>query len=305
LAAVHKEAVVTENVVKDVLHRNQLVEKELCEKTVTDVLEDASVSAFLDLKPAQKLEDFIHARRFNGKTFHKSKLAGTDGKLNKTWCKHQTAESIENDCSEEKSCLVWLAWKLRSAPIVLKEITVPALDASLSTPSFTIIYAGPERTILPSEYLMRTSWVGRIKLAVKGVNLLHVDENLMKKADQLAKLFCTRLEEHISERVDVRRQNHWTLRFTRDNIPAMAALMCLAGHVVDDLDTYDLTDCLVQLPMKDNFEVIEGYLGDLEGSYLFYNNTSINGFGVERHLEMVKIPIFLAGKINMRRMQRK
>jgi len=27
LAAVHKEVVVTENVVKDVLHRNQLVEK--------------------------------------------------------------------------------------------------------------------------------------------------------------------------------------------------------------------------------------------------------------------------------------
>ena len=64
MAAVHKEAVVTENVVKDVLHRNQLVEKELCEKTVTGVLEDASVSAFLDLKPAQTLEDFIHARRF-------------------------------------------------------------------------------------------------------------------------------------------------------------------------------------------------------------------------------------------------
>ena len=182
LAAVHKEAVVTENVVKDVLHRNQLVEKELCDKTVTGVLEDVSVSAFLDLKPAQKLEDFIHACRFNGKTFHKSKLAGADGKLNKTWCKHQMAESIENDCLEEKLCLVWLAWKLRSAPIVLKEITVPALDASLPTPSFTINYAGPERAILPSEYLMRTSWVGRIKLAVKGVNLLDVDENLMKKA---------------------------------------------------------------------------------------------------------------------------
>ena len=52
MAAVHKEAVVTENIVKDVLHRNQLVEKELCDKTVTGVLEDASVSDFLDLKLA-------------------------------------------------------------------------------------------------------------------------------------------------------------------------------------------------------------------------------------------------------------
>ena len=45
----------------------------------------------------------------------------------------------------------------------------------------------------------------------------------------------------------------------------MAASMCLVGHIVDDLCTYYLEECLLELPMKEMFQVISGDIGDLEG----------------------------------------
>ena len=43
-----------------------------------------------------------------------------------------------------------------------------------------------------------------------------------------------RLDLHEIQRVDPSRHGHFTLRFTREKIPAMAAAMCLVGHIVDD-----------------------------------------------------------------------
>jgi len=94
LAAVFQDQMVARNAISEILLRNTEVEAELSKKTESGSFTDATVADFLSLKPAQKLEDFIHARKFNGKKFQKSQLAGSNGKLNKTWCKDQTAESI-------------------------------------------------------------------------------------------------------------------------------------------------------------------------------------------------------------------
>eukprot|EP00584_Thalassiosira_punctigera_P016300 CAMPEP_0172573614 /NCGR_PEP_ID=MMETSP1067-20121228/136282_1 /TAXON_ID=265564 ORGANISM="Thalassiosira punctigera, Strain Tpunct2005C2" /NCGR_SAMPLE_ID=MMETSP1067 /ASSEMBLY_ACC=CAM_ASM_000444 /LENGTH=273 /DNA_ID=CAMNT_0013366221 /DNA_START=628 /DNA_END=1451 /DNA_ORIENTATION=- len=51
----------------------------------------------------------------------------------------------------------------------------------------------------------------------------------------------------------------------------MAAAMCLLGHVVDDLEVFDLSECLLRLPMNDIFRIITGDLGRLEGCYLYYD----------------------------------
>ena len=152
LAIKHRKSVAAHNAIGDILRRNKAVEDELSGKTESGSFADATVADFLSLKPAQKLEDFIHVRKFNGKTFQKSQLAGSDGKLNKTCYKDQTAESIETDCSEENACLVWHAWNLRSSALVLKEKPMPVLSTSLPTPEFSVVYAGPEKTKLPSEY---------------------------------------------------------------------------------------------------------------------------------------------------------
>jgi hypothetical protein len=105
---------------------NKAAEEELKLRVVCGSVENATVSDFLSLKPASKLKNFFHARMFNGKTYHESKLVGADGKLNKTRYKSQTASSIESNCSDEDElCLVWLAWKLQSSAIVLQELPNP------------------------------------------------------------------------------------------------------------------------------------------------------------------------------------
>ena len=58
------------------------VEEELAKMTATGVFSDATVANFLSLKASQ-LKDFIHSRKFDGKTFKQAALTGLDGKLNK------------------------------------------------------------------------------------------------------------------------------------------------------------------------------------------------------------------------------
>jgi ribosomal protein L15 len=275
MAEQHDKAVTEYHTINDILRRNAEVENELKDRVTSGVVADATVTDFLSLKPASKLEDFIHARKFSGKTFHRSKLAGVNGKLNKTRYKGQTAESIASNCSEEEPCLVWLAWKLRSTPLALKERPMPVLNTNLPTPTFSVVYSRPTVAKLASQYLQNVKWVDSLKLTVKGVGSVAIDDDMMKNADALASALDLRIHLHIAdpERVDSSRQNHWTLSFTRDNIPPMAAAMCLVGHIVRDLHTYDVSECLLVHPTDESFRIISGDLDSLEGCYLYFNRT--------------------------------
>mmetsp|Transcript_44512 Transcript_44512/g.93388 ORF Transcript_44512/g.93388 Transcript_44512/m.93388 type:complete len:511 (-) Transcript_44512:806-2338(-) len=160
---------IEKNAIDAILARNESVERELKEKKESRSLADATVADFLELKPASKLEDFIHARKFEGQTFQRAKLAGSDGKLNKTRYKGQSASSIEESCSIEEPCLVWLAWKLRTNDVVLKKRISAPVSISLQEPDFIVSYAGPERMKTPSDFLRDQSWVDGWKAMVKGV----------------------------------------------------------------------------------------------------------------------------------------
>ena len=52
----------------------------------------------------------------------------------------------------------------------------------------------------------------------------------------------------------------------------MAAAMCVVGHIVEDLDTYSLDECLLQLPMTNLFQMIKDDLSGFEGCYLYYDS---------------------------------
>ena len=263
-------AVVKFNTVNDILERNSAIEDGLKSKRDGGSLQDATVSQFLALNVNQ-LKDFIHARKFNDKTFQEKKLTCEDGKLNKTRFKGQTIESIESDCSNKEPCLVWLAWRIRSDPLLLKKLPMPEFKDSFPTPKFTVVYAGPEERKLPSDYLRNDAWVAALKSVVKGIDTVPIDDEMMAKADQLALALEPRLDCHIADRVDACRQNHWTLQFTRDNIPPMAAAMCLVGHIVDNLETYGIDERVLHLPLHEMFQIIAGDLSNLEGCYLYYN----------------------------------
>lgn len=56
------------NAIGHIIERNGQVEAEILAKTASGLLEDSTVLDFLSLSVA-KLEDFIHARMFDGQTF--------------------------------------------------------------------------------------------------------------------------------------------------------------------------------------------------------------------------------------------
>ena len=269
----HSNAITTRSTIQHILQRNAEVEAELKTKIMGEVIADASVQDFLDLTPAQKLKDFIHARKFTGDVFHTSQLTGTSGKLNKTLHRQQTAQEIERNCSYEKPCLVWLAWMLRDAPIVLEIPPEPVLNLQVTMPKFNVVYAGPKKSTPASEYLDNTVWVEGVKRSFKGVTFVPIDDELKKRADILATLLVARLDCHVSERVDSSRQDHWTIDFTRANITVMAAAMCLVGHIVEDIGSYKLRDRLIQLPdwSDSTFQIMSDSIKRLEGCYLFYD----------------------------------
>lgn len=77
-----RQADMDHNIINFILQRNREVESELRLKTESKLLADAKVQHFIELK-SKELEDFIHARKFDGTAFKKGLISGTDGKLNK------------------------------------------------------------------------------------------------------------------------------------------------------------------------------------------------------------------------------
>ena len=89
------------------LLRNEAIEQLILPKMkhCNKCLANAKVEYFLRLSVVQ-LQDYVHARMFNGKLFQKTQIAGPDGKLNKTCYKDQAAEDIGRNCNKSNSYLV-------------------------------------------------------------------------------------------------------------------------------------------------------------------------------------------------------
>lgn len=209
LALKHEKTLVTYNTISHTLERNALVEEELTSKTTTGSITNCMVQHFIDLKPAKKLEDFIHVRKFLGKNFERSKLVRPGQSLNKMLKGITTAQGIEEHCSEESPCLVWIVWRLRSADIILKAPPKPDMPAlGLQMPTFTATCVGPENDKCASEYLRDTAWVNSFTSVVKGVEFMEVDDAVIAKSKLMMSAFKQRLSFHVSGRVDKRRWHH-------------------------------------------------------------------------------------------------
>jgi len=209
------------------------------------------VTDFL-LLSVSKLKDFIHPRKFTGHQFRERQLAKPGASLNKTVYSKQTAQSIEEDCSDENPCLVWIAWSLRKSSLVLEEFTLPEMTDSFEMPQFSITNAGPDDQKCPSEYLQNATWVETLKSTVKGVRFGDVSDDVVVRAGYLLRAYWQRLDLHIDERVDSTKRHHYSSNI-RDNLSNMAAAKCLTGHIANNLETFSVDECLLKHP-KDNGE---------------------------------------------------
>ena len=100
---------------------------------------------------------------------------------------------------------------------------------------------------------------------------MEITETLQQNADELAVALESRFNFHVESKVDRRLQNHWTIRFTHDNKPAVTAAMCIVGHTVADVGKWWDDERLLALQMEHMFQIIECLLNGLEGCYLCYN----------------------------------
>ena len=165
---------------------------------------------------------------------------------------------------------------------MLKANVVPDTDTGLSLPDFAVTYATRLNKKCPSEYLKSKDWVESMKLTVKGVSFIDVDEELVDRAKWLVLAMQQRIELHVDERVDKRRHHHYSLDFLMDNIPALAAGKCLTDHIVENVQSFRMDECLLKIPNEDTsdgpFKLIsngmaETMLGKLEGSYLMFDRS--------------------------------
>jgi hypothetical protein len=268
-----ESALVEYNVINQILSRNKLVEETLRKTVGGGCLSDVTVDSFMGLNIPQ-LKDFIHCRKFSGKTFHETQLLGSSKSLKKTLRREQTAAEVADECDVDNPCYVWLAWKLRSEELVLQCREEPVLQVINPQPSFS--YDDPSIQIAPkkaSDYLRDQSFVDAFAAEVEGVNVCSVDDEMLENADKLVPLLEQRLNIHISDRVDDKLTDHITLKFVRQNLPAVAAQMCLAGHVVGDVGTSSCDDRLLALTHSKTFSKLDDddELNKLEGSYLYYD----------------------------------
>ena len=187
-------------------------------------------------------------------------------------------KSIKEDFSNENPCIVFLEWILRSSSLVLMAPTLPALSTSVPTPDFMFAYASRVVEKCPVEYLQNGAWISDFKATVKVVGFGAVDETMVEKSKCLLLSLHQRLYIHITDRVNDRRQHHWTLEFIQDNIASVAASKCLVDNIAYHIEFYGVHECLMMIPKEDSYEYVflsilnhpEG-LGTLEGCYLHYD----------------------------------
>lgn len=266
----YKAALDEYDIIRQLLSRNKAIEETLLQTVASGSLVDVDLESFLKLGVAQ-LKDFIHCRKFNGKTFQETKLYGSDRKLNKTLTRNQTAAEMEAECSFDRPCLVWLAWKLRAEELVLKPRQQPVLQ--VLHPQSSLSFENPPDAIAaknPSEYLRDPKWREAAELSIKGVTFCDVTDEMAANADKLLPLMKQRLKRHIAIRLDDKSSDHMFLKFTRDNLSTVVAQMCFVGHVVSGVETSSCDDRLLVLPNRNTFLQIDDNLGKLEGCYLCY-----------------------------------
>ena len=153
------------------------------------------------------------------------------------------------------------------------------MKTTLAALEITVTYAGRLSNKCPSRYLRNAVWVEKVKSTTKGVNFRSVDDGTTEKAKRLALTMQYCFDLHISDptRIHKSRRHHYTLEFTQEKISAIAALLCLSDHAVDDLESFKVDECLLTHPLDDNGLRSVGNksagsnLSSLEGTYLHYD----------------------------------
>ena len=170
----------------------------------------------------------------------------------------------------------------------------------------TSVTLGEENLVQPSALLESSVWratvVRLFKLNDRGEGMNNVDpgadvnEEVKANADKLSKTLRQRFKSFLKHRIKKRtRRSHWSMEFARNNLPVVAAVMALSGHLKSDLDCLNERDSLLDTDPS-LFAKCEEY-PDREGAYLYFDmvrkifvrSGKVGGRGfISRHDEHLK-----------------
>ena len=152
-------------------------------------------------------------------------------------------------------------------------------DEARTALHMTTVRLAEEQQILPSELLSNDMWRAN---AVRLFNLhtrdgeMRVDpgaeatEEMKRTADRLDRILRVRFKIFLKARIRQKsRRNHWSMRFAYNNIPVVAAVMVLSGHLKSDLDCLNERDSLLITDSGCFVKCSE--TPDQEGAYLYFD----------------------------------
>ena len=177
----------------------------------------------------------------------------------------------------KKAELVEVAFESRALPVLVldqPEGQVPELQDEVPLEPTIHYVTEAEFTCSEkaSDILADDSWVEAFKkvFVLEGSELDAVDLDMKNRADYLQKLLLQRLKSHIVKRVKEtqRESSRWIFQFVASNAARLSAVMTIQGHVIEDLEYLDQSDCL--LSGRENFVRCDAPAAvDREGGYLY------------------------------------
>lgn len=101
---------------------------------------------------------------------------------------------------------------------------------------------------------------------------LAVSEEVKAKADVLVKMLRQRFRTFLKQRISSKaKRTHWSMEFARINLPVVAAVMALSGHLKSDLECLNDRDSLLITNSSCFLKCYDHANKDKEGAYLYFD----------------------------------
>ena len=130
--------------------------------------------------------------------------------------------------------------------------------------------------LTPSSLLANSEWVKNVFKCFAGSEhqeTANVSQEQIDQCEHLYKNFSDRLTCHIFNRIeDKNKHDHWGLKWASKNLPHIATIMILMGHIKQDIECSDENTTLLETPNRFKWiGNINNNIINYIGSYLYFD----------------------------------
>ena len=182
----------------------------------------------------------------------------------------------------DKNALVARAHALRAGPVLVEEeapapppppppVVAPVVVVALPGPGTDAAHV-PVARKAASEYIRNDIWRSHVEAYIKGNKqpcMLSMDDQASLAGD-VARQLDQRLTRHIQTKVEQPNRGNFSLRFTSEMIPLVAAMTVMMNHVKKDMSCVSLVDSMLKASTNFFCEV-NGSNSTTEGCYLYFD----------------------------------